>query len=163
MVTWVLSAGAWFGGGPDNLWSDGSNWSTSYAPDPGDALVFQATTPVTAINDFPTGTAFQSITLASNGLVLEGNGITLTSISAPVVTLAAASGTIELPITLSSDLTFAVTDPQGSLTDSGNVNNGGFNLTFDTGSSQASTMSGSISGAGGDPQDGLRRSRPEGE
>ncbi len=33
--------------------------------------------------------------------------------------------------------------------DSGDIINGGYNLTFDTSSSQASTLSGSISGAGG--------------
>jgi len=50
---------------------------------------------------------------------------------------------------LGSDATFAVTDPQGRLTDSGNIDNGGHSLTFDTNSSQSSRLSGSISGVGG--------------
>ena len=120
----------WSGGGTDNhLVDDAANWTTLAAPNPGDSLVFQGAVQTTTNNDLPAGTLLQSITLASPGFVLGGNGVTLASASAPVVTLAAASGTIQLPITLGSDATFAVTDPQGSLTDSGNIDNGGHSLT----------------------------------
>ncbi len=140
---------AWSGNGADNLWSTGANWLTSSAPNAGDDLVFQGSVQTATDNDLPTGTSLHSITLASPGFLLAGNGVTLASASATVVTLSAESGTIQLPITLGNDATFAVTNAQGSLTDSGDIDNGGHNLTFDTSSSQASTLSGSISGAGG--------------
>ena len=135
----------WSGSGDDNSWSTGTNWSTLSGPNPGDDLVFQGTTQTATSNNLPAGTSLHSITLASPGFVLRGNGVTLASASAPVVTLAARSGEIDLPITFGSDATFAITDAQGSLTDSGDIDNGGHNLTFDTSSSQASTLSGSIS------------------
>ncbi len=139
----------WSGSGGDNLWSDASNWFGPSAPGAGDALVFQGIAQTTTDNDLPAGTSLNSITLASPGFVLGGNGVTLTSISVPVVNLAAQSGTIQLPITLGSNATFAVTDSLGSMMDSGDIDNGGYNLTVDTSSSQASTFGGSISGAGG--------------
>ena len=139
----------WLGGGTDNLWSDGSNWSSLAAPNPGDNLVFQGTVQTTTKNDLPVGMSLESITIGSAGFLLGGKAVTLASVSTPVVTLAAASGTIQLPITLGSDGTFAVSDLQGSLVDSGDIDNGGYNLTVDTSSSQASTLSGSISGTGG--------------
>ena len=139
----------WSGGGADDRWSTAANWSALSAPMPGNDLVFQGAAQTTTDNDLLPGTSLDSIALASPGFVLAGNLITLASASAPVVTLAADSGTIQLPIALGSNATFAITDPQGSLADSGNIDNGGYNLTFDTSSSQASTLSGSISGAGG--------------
>ncbi len=142
------TAQTWSGGGTDNHWSSAANWSPLAAPNPGESLVFQGAAQTTTDNDLPEGTSLKSITLASPGFLLAGNAVTLASQSTPVVTLAAASGTIQLPITLGSDATIAVTDPQGSLADSGNIDNGGYSLTFDTSSSQSSTLSGSISGAG---------------
>ncbi len=139
----------WSGGGADNNWSTGENWSSLATPDPGDSVAFQGALRTTTNNDLPTGTLLQSITLASPGFQLGGNAVTLASASEPVVTLAATKGTIQLPITLGSNATFAVTNAQGSLTVSGNINNGGYGLTVDTSSSQSSTVSGSISGAGG--------------
>ena len=139
----------WSGGGADNNWLTGENWSSLATPDPGDSVAFQGALRTTTNNDLPTGTLLQSITLASPGFQLGGNAVTLASASEPVVTLAATKGTIQLPITLGSNATFAVTNAQGSLTVSGNINNGGYGLTVDTSSSQSSTVSGSISGAGG--------------
>ena len=138
----------WSGGGADNDWSTGANWTSLAAPNPGDSLVFQGAVQTATNNDLLGGT-LQSITLAAPGFQLGGNAVTLASASTPVVTLSAASGTIQLPITLGSDATLAVTNSQGSLVDSGDINNAGHLLTFDTSSSQASTLSGSISGAGG--------------
>jgi len=138
----------WSGGGAGNDWSTGANWTSLAAPNPGDSLVFQGAVQTATNNDLLGGT-LQSITLAAPGFQLGGNAVTLASASTPVVTLSAASGTIQLPITLGSDATFAVTNSQGSLVDSGDINNAGHLLTFDTSSSQASTLSGSISGAGG--------------
>jgi RHS repeat-associated protein len=145
----VPVAETWSRGGADDNWSTGANWTSLAAPNAGESLVFQGAVQTTTNNDLPAGTLLQSITLAAPGFVLGGNAVTLASASGPVVTLAAASGTIQLPITLGSDATFAVTDPQGSLTDSGDIDNGGHSLTFDTNSSQSSRLSGSISGVSG--------------
>ena len=149
--TTLIPAGTptWLGGGTDNFWSDGSNWSTSAAPSAGAGLVFFGAAQTKTDNDLPAGTSFGSLNLVSPSFVLAGNGVTLASAtSAPVVNLAATSGTIQLPITLGSNATFAVTDVPGSLTVSGNINNGGYGLTVDTGSTQSSTLSGSVSGTG---------------
>ena len=138
----------WTGNGVGNSWSTGGNWSSSFAPLAGDDLVFQGVSQTSTENNLPAGTSLDSITLASPGFVLAGNNITLAPTSVPAVTLAATSGTIQLSITLGSNAAFDVSNAQGSLTDSGAINNGGHTLTFESTSSQASTLSGSISGAG---------------
>ena len=149
--TTIIPAGTtlWSGGGADNCWSTVANWSTSSAPSRGADLVFFGAAQTATSNDLAEGTSFASLNLVSPGFVLAGNGVTLASASAAVVTLAATSGTIQLPITLGSNATFAVTNVPGSLTVCGDINNGGYCLTVDTGSLQSSTLSGSISGTGG--------------
>jgi RHS repeat-associated protein len=149
--TTVIPAGTavWSGGGTDSLWSTAANWATAAAPATGEDLAFFGAVQTATDNDLAAGTSLDSLNLVSPGFVLAGNGVTLASQSGPVVNLAATSGTIQLPITLGSNATFAVTDVPGSLTVSGDIDNAGYGLTVDTGSSQSSTLSGSISGVGG--------------
>lgn len=69
----------WDGGGSTPNWTDPINWVGDLAPEAGDDLVFPAgaTQMATSNNNFPVGTAFNSIVLTSNGYTIGGNGITL--------------------------------------------------------------------------------------
>jgi autotransporter-associated beta strand protein len=139
----------WSGGGGDNRWSTAANWSASIGPMLGDDLAFQGAAQTVTNNNLPAGTVLHSLTLASAGFQLGGNGVVLASTSGPVVSLCADSGTIQLPISLASNATIAVTNPNGSLTASGTIDNGGFGLTVESESSRSSMFTGSISGSGG--------------
>src|SRR5262249_36116755 len=70
----------WDGGSLDSdHWSDPLNWAGDVAPHPGDDLVFAAAADqFTAVNDFPPGASFSSITLEAS-YDLRGNAITLQS------------------------------------------------------------------------------------
>src|SRR5438093_5709812 len=77
---WVVFAGAaatasglaavraadltWTGAGADNNWTTAANWLGGVAPAPGDRLVFDGTTRLTATNNFPVDTSFGGIIFA---------------------------------------------------------------------------------------------------
>ena len=100
----------WSGGGGDNDWSTGANWTSLARPNAGDSVVFQGAVQTTTNNDLPAGTLLQSITLAAPGFQLGGTAVTLASASAPVVTLAPPAERSNCP------LPWAATPPLPSLT-----------------------------------------------
>src|SRR5437764_391502 len=56
------AAATWDGGGTDNNWTTAANWVGDIAPAPGDGLLFpRGAARLTAVNDFPGGTAFHSL------------------------------------------------------------------------------------------------------
>ena len=111
-------------------WSVGANWAGGTPPNPGDDLVFPATSTIQGTtNDLASGIAINSITFNGNGYRLAGNSITLahfgirtTSASPP------ATNAVSLPITI---------------TDTNNF------TTFAAVQDSTLTFSGAISGAGG--------------
>ena len=64
-------------GGGDNLWSDPDNWVGGSAPITGDELEFTGSAHTT-YDDFPDGTAFQSIDVAAPGFTLSGDAFAVT-------------------------------------------------------------------------------------
>ena len=139
----------WDGGSTtsDGNWMTPSNWVGNIAPVAGDDLVFPAGAGLltSTDNNFPAGTAFNSITISGIGYDLYGNSLTLNS----GMTLATTTSgdTIEVPIVLGGNVTFLSTYlTSGSLFLSGTINTNGQTLTVDgTGNT---FLTGVISGAG---------------
>jgi autotransporter-associated beta strand protein len=82
----------------DTKWSDGANWQSHLAPNPGDDLVFPSLMgspppgAFTPTNDFAAGTTFNSITISGSNYTLGGNALTLgTASSGTVITIGAAA------------------------------------------------------------------------
>jgi hypothetical protein len=74
LATGVLRV--WDGGGTDDLWTTPANWIGDVAPQPGDDLEFPAATAqLTATNDFPNATRFNSIRLSGNNYHLRSNSV----------------------------------------------------------------------------------------
>src|SRR5215208_4529168 len=67
----------WDGGGGDDNWSTGANWSNDAAPIANDALVFDGGTRLTPSNDFAPNTTFSGITFNSTAgaFTLGGAGV----------------------------------------------------------------------------------------
>ncbi|MGP0066485.1 MAG: Ig-like domain repeat protein [Isosphaeraceae bacterium] len=67
-------------GAVDSDWSNPGNWSGDTAPLPGYDLIFPANvTTLNAVNDFPSGTSFNSITIEAPDYNLSGNGVVIAS------------------------------------------------------------------------------------
>lgn len=66
-------------GTSDSLWSKAANWQGNVAPVAGDNLVFPqtGTNNVHPINDFPSGVAFNSLTIGGLNYTFEGNSFAL--------------------------------------------------------------------------------------
>ena len=64
----LLSVCVWDGGNATNhFWTSPDNWVGGVTPIAGDSLVFpQATDKLTSLNDFPSGTTFDNITIEAN-------------------------------------------------------------------------------------------------
>jgi len=70
----------WDGGGANTSWGTAANWVDDIAPVAGDDLVFPANAAVlSASNNFPLFTTFNSITFSGGTYTIGGNPITLTS------------------------------------------------------------------------------------
>lgn len=90
------------GSSADANWTTATNWVGDVAPSPGDQLVFPSSATVQNItNDFPAGTAFESIHVYSE-YILSGAAIT---VRAEIV--GAGSNIVYLPITLGGDVTIS--------------------------------------------------------
>jgi hypothetical protein len=94
----------WDGGGVNNLWTNGTNWSGNVAPVQGDALTFPASAVLrtTNVNDFPAETTFDSLFFVAPSLVvlkdnISGNAIRLNNgvrVAPTAVGATDASGTV---------------------------------------------------------------------
>lgn len=95
----------WDAGGADQLWTNPLNWVGDVAPVPGDALSFPVNTHATPTNDYPAGTSFHGITIATSGVAFAGNRITLT---ADVSDLVGSVYDWSIPVTLAANLGITV-------------------------------------------------------
>ena len=122
--TWIAGSG---------VWSNPANWQGGAAPVAGDDLVFpNQLAQYNATNDYPAGTAFQSLTFTHtvNGgtVVLDGNAIVL---GAGGVT-SNTSVSLRLPITLGADQTWSLAGPPGvTVTQTTNLNGQDLTLSGD--------------------------------
>ncbi len=75
-VNATLNIYTWDGGSTvDNHWSTPENWVGDLAPQPGDHLVFPSgASRLENVNDYPTGTAFGSITVSGSGYKFSNTG-----------------------------------------------------------------------------------------
>jgi fibronectin-binding autotransporter adhesin len=141
-----IGAQTWNGGGANNLWSTGANWSVAPVNNGTAALAFAGSTRLTPDMDanwnilslaFNSGAgAFILGSTGSFTLTIQGGGITNNSTS---------TETINNKITLGAAQTWSATS--GNLSFGGNIANGGFLLTIGGGSN--TSASGIISGTGG--------------
>jgi fibronectin-binding autotransporter adhesin len=156
----LLSTRVWDGGpdggttpSADANWTTGTNWAGDVAPQPGDDLQFPASAlQFAANNDFPAGTAFNSIAISGSGYNLGGNSIALAAgitTSNPTGTPTSPVNTVGMPLTLTA--AGAITSGTARTTlvlSSPILNNGGFDLTV-KGAGDVFFSGGAITGAGG--------------
>ncbi len=117
-------------GAVNNLWSNAGNWSgLGGAPlAGGEDLIFPSgASNLSNSNDLAAGTNFNSITISGSGYTLAGNSITLGAGNL-VASNASGANTISLPIAMSADRSFTVSNAASTLTISG-VISGSFGLT----------------------------------
>ena len=89
----AATAYTWTGDGGTTNFSDAGNWQDEAVPSAGDDLVFPVgVTGKTAVNDFPPGTAFGSITIEAAGYTLSGTALTVSG----YLTTTYASGTSQI-------------------------------------------------------------------
>src|SRR6266545_4319560 len=70
----------WSGGGGDNVWSTGANWTNGAPPVAADDLLFPAgAARLSNSNNISAGTAFNSLTFSGSNYVINGNSLTLSS------------------------------------------------------------------------------------
>lgn len=133
----------WDGGGADNNWTSGLNWSGT-APGAGDDLVFAGATRLSPVNDLTAGTSFAGFTFSSAGFSLSGNGIVL----AGDIT-ASATTTFGLGITQNGGANRFVTTASGAtLTMNGNVNLSNSGNFFQDNSAGTTIYNGSFNSGG---------------
>ena len=130
----VASPFVWDGQGSDNNWTTGANWVGGQAPLPGSSLLFTGSAQTATDNDFPDGTAFQSVEIAGNSFALSGDDLALTG--GITVDSGVAGASVSANIALDGPVTFDVEaasplppgEGQGegaSLTDSGVLSGAG--------------------------------------
>jgi autotransporter-associated beta strand protein len=131
-------------GASSALWSDPENWGGT-APAAGDDLVFPAGAANLAnSNDLPAFTSFNSITIATSGYFLSGNGVALGS--GGIVTGASSGGSvIGLPLRLAAPQTWVAAMSLGVL---GAVGLNGQTLTLTANSGAGGLLWGVVSGSG---------------
>jgi autotransporter-associated beta strand protein len=119
----MLSIAVWDGGGHNDLWSTSQNWVGDQAPQTGDAIVLLGTTRTTPVNDLASGTTFASLTFASSGFSLSGNGIALSAPDGMGLRSEVGTNWLLLPVELTANAVALV--DQGTLLASGAITGGG--------------------------------------
>ena len=72
----------WDGGGAGNFWTTPGNWQGDYAPVGGAGLIFPSgVAKLRVTNDLPAQTSFRMIEFSGSGYTLEGNRLSVTSLS----------------------------------------------------------------------------------
>jgi hypothetical protein len=107
-VTVVGTTRTWTGGGADNNWTTAANWADGAVPMAGDALVFAGGTRLSANDNFPRGTVFDSITFANGGFTLTSGSVKLTPASGIAINNVAGQNGISLTIASASTGTVVV-------------------------------------------------------
>jgi len=114
----------WTGGGGDANWQTGANWGGT-APVANDDLVFPTSAlQLSNTNNFPAGTAFNSITISGANYTLAGNQVALGAGGLSFSTTTATS-TVSLPLAFGAARTVDVADSASTLTLSGIVSGAG--------------------------------------
>src|SRR5438874_6637521 len=73
-----LAPAIWDGGGLNNLWSTPANWVGNLPPQPGEDVIFPfGAARQSNFNDFPIGTAFNSIAIEAGGYQINGKDVVL--------------------------------------------------------------------------------------
>jgi fibronectin-binding autotransporter adhesin len=111
------------GGGSDTRWSLPANWANDTLPQPWDDLVFPAAQ-ITATNDFPPFTTFNSIVFQGGTPRLSGNGVALNAGITGFPSLGLPMALILLPVRLNASQTFS------NLKVAGGLDLNGFTLTL---------------------------------
>jgi fibronectin-binding autotransporter adhesin len=94
----------WDGGGTNNFWMNASNWVGDVLPAEGDALVFPpGAARLVNSNNFPAGTAFDSLLFSGSGYEIRGSRLELLN---GVLAASGAAG-ISLPLGLLQSQTFS--------------------------------------------------------
>jgi len=145
-----VTSATWDGGGSNDSWTNGVNWTNNVPPDPGATLHFAGSTRLTPSNNFTTGTSFSSIYFDSgaDAFNLVGNPITLNN---RIRNDSAAPQNISLPILLDTGSTVWVYTMvnSGDLTISGNIGGEGNLLKSQQAASTTLILSGSNTYSGG--------------
>jgi autotransporter-associated beta strand protein len=146
----VATKRTWTGKGPDNLWTDPTNWLENVAPTAGDDLFFPdgALQTATSTNNLAGGFSVHSINFSgvAGGYDLLGNGIMLSA----GITGNAGLDKVDLAgITLGASQTFQAANASLAISSALALN--GFTLTLDGGLSPTGNdaLTGIISGGGG--------------
>ncbi|MCX6181391.1 MAG: autotransporter-associated beta strand repeat-containing protein [Bacteroidetes bacterium] len=138
-------------GSSSNAWNTAANWDLNGVPPAGSDLVFPAgASNISTSNDIAAGTSFASITfgVGASAYTVAGNDIILSGGASAI-----AANNTSLTMTISLNITFSTAAPTiavasgGTLTISGNIDNGGYLITHSC--TGTSTLSGVISGTGG--------------
>ena len=150
LVSVTNKTAIWDGGSAVNdNWTTAANWVGDIAPIAGDTLVFDGKVRLNPNNDFPTNTAFVSIGFSATAdtFKLNGNPIKLTG-GLTAITSSSNKTTI-----FNHDITFTnpskiATSSSGRLGFNSNIDNGGYDITFDINGGTINFW-GIISGKGG--------------
>ncbi|MEI6970749.1 MAG: glycine-rich domain-containing protein [bacterium] len=111
----------WDGGGADDYWNSGTNWSDNLAPSALDSLTFAGSVRLTPQNNLAGGTRFNSITFSgASAFVLGGNTVNLVG---GVVNNSSATGgqRINLNLNLDAGGRLINTAAGGPVTIAGNI------------------------------------------
>ena len=136
----------WSGGGTNSFWSNPANWTDNVAPNPGSDLIFPlGAAQLTAANDFPAGTLFNSISILGTNYSLTGSNILLNAgINAANTT---AQNYFYIPLTLNADQSITSGNAGVNLYILADIDTSNRNLTI--GGDGSSQLGGVLSGSGG--------------
>jgi hypothetical protein len=139
----------WSGGGTNNNWNTGANWTNGVAPNFNTAVVFAGATQTTVNLD--AGNSIRSLTFSpsAGGFTITNTANTL-ALTGGITNSSANPQTISVPVNLNS--TQSINAASGDLIFGQNVNNNGNTVTF-AGAGNI-TLNGSLTGGGGVVQSG---------
>ena len=148
--SWIDAAErVWDGGGLTANWTESGNWSRGGAAVAGDDLNFPAgAARLSNNNNFTAGTVFNRLTYSGAGYTASGNSIELNA--GIIVSHGVGNTVFSLPLTLTSNQTFNVTQAGASLLLNGAVSLGSQTLIFD-GAGQVLALKNISSGRSGPP------------
>ncbi len=140
------STDTWTGTAADGKWSDAANWSTGQVPQNGNAVVFPSGVSSTTLTNDISGLSLASITFTGNNYTISGDDVSVDH--AIDASNATGTNTLGLNVTLTNNTFVNVGGSGSSLTLTGTINDGGYNL-IGGGGAGTITVSGIVSGSGG--------------
>jgi autotransporter-associated beta strand protein len=146
----VFAAGAknWTGTVNSSM-NNASNWFENAVPVTGDDLIFGSASSFTVNNDLAAGTSFKSITFNGAAYTISGNMLKLSG-GPFAIQNTGGNHTISLDIVFETGAPTISTGNTSSLTITGNIDNGGFDITLSPANpSGVINLHGIVSGAGG--------------